>query len=135
MARNDFQERTKLLIDQVGTGDLVAGCLVDQPYAQDQHETLTYRHIHGGGPRYLGGPLLANAEETIAELAKHVITKEGSAITRAMISFARTMAYDYVEKNAPRKTGHLELSGEPWVKDGNHEVFREPSRVPRQPDA
>lgn len=126
-----FQERTRLLMDQVGHGDITAGCLVDQPYAQDQHETLDYAHTHGGGPFYLGGPLFSHSVELIAELAPKVITKEGSNVQEGMIHIADTMA-GYVRDNAPVLSSRLRHSAEPWVKDNGHEIYRRPSSAPRE---
>ncbi len=132
---DDFFARTEHLMREVGDGKLIAGCLVDQPYAQDQHETLHYSHPRGGRARYLGGPLLENALETVESLAPHAITPEGSNIKQAFIAFSEKMADEYVLENAPILKNILRFSGEPWVKDGGNEIYRRPSAMPREPDA
>lgn len=133
MAEGSFFERTRYLEEQVGEGDIVAGCTVNQPYAQDQHETLTYYHDDGRA-RYLGGPLFENIVGTMQEIARRTITETGSDLEDAMKDFADTMADDYVGRQAPKKTGLLSESGEPWVTDGGVEIYRRPA-APREPNS
>ena len=131
---DDFFERTQYLMDQVGDGDLTAGCLVDQPYAQDQHETLHYNHPRGGRARYLGGPLFENALPLMEKIAANAITRDGSDLNNTFIGISETMS-EWVVTEAPRLLQILRFSGEPWVKDGGNEIYRRRSAMPREPDA
>lgn len=131
---DEFIERTLYLQSQVGHGDITAGCTVDQPYAQDQHETMHYKHPRGGRARYLGGPLLENNFENMEYIARHVITPTGSDLEDAMIEIAETMAYDYVGEEAPVLTTALRRSGSPWVRNNGVETFYRPPAAARERD-
>jgi hypothetical protein len=130
---DEFTRRTRYLERQIGKGKIVAGCTVDQPYAQDQHET-PYNHS-SGRPRYLGGPLLENAFSAVNEIARRVITPAGSDLKDAMSDFAEEMAREYVGKEAPVDTGRLRESGEPWVVDEGMEIYRRPAVAPREEES
>lgn len=129
---DEFEDRTQYLEHQVGHGDITAGCTVDQPYAQDQHETLHYKHPRGGRARYLGGPLLEHNAENMEYIARHAITPAGSDLEDAMIEIAETMAYDYVGKEAPVLTTALRRSGSPWVHSNGVVVFHTPPEAARE---
>ena len=133
MPDGSFDERMEYLGDQVGRGEITAGCIVNQPYAQDQHETLHYRH-RAGRARFLGGPLIENVVDTMQYIARHVITPEGSDLEDAMIEVADTMAYDYVAEQAPIDTARLRTSGSPWVTENGVEVYRVAPFSPRDED-
>lgn len=51
-------------------GDLVAGVTYNTPYAVIQHEALEFSHPRGGGPKYLEGPLIENADELSRVMAR-----------------------------------------------------------------
>src|SRR3954465_3778594 len=112
--KRPFAERIDSLIESVGVGNITAGCEVNQPYAQNQHQSDRFRHPHGGRSHYLGGPLMENAFSLVEELARGAITPLGSMIDQRMIDIAEKMA-SYVLVNAPKETGQLSLSGHPWV--------------------
>lgn len=134
MAGNgSFDERIQYLDDEVGFGDLVMGCSVDQPYAQDQHETLHYRHRNGGRAKYLGGPLFENANDLMAKLAHGAITEYGSNLTDTAKEIADTLE-GYVAENAPIDTGRLSLSGSPYVKSDGVLIYHRPPLAPRRRD-
>lgn len=127
-----FEQRIDELMRSVGTGHITAGCKVDQPYAQNQHQTDSFRHTNGRS-HYLGGPLLEHAFELVAEIARSSITPFGSLISRRMIDTAEWMARAVLE-NAPKDTGQLSMSGNPWVKDNGVLIYDRPPLVPREPD-
>jgi hypothetical protein len=132
---DEFARRIDYLSDQVGTGNIVAGCDVDQPYAQNQHQNLTFRHTFGGA-HYLGGPLAENRELLVARLAQSIIDESGSHVTREMIEIAEKMA-GYVVDNAPRDPDIgdvLANSGSPWVTDNGREIYRRPPVAQRDYD-
>lgn len=127
-----FDRRVDELLRAVGEGHITAGCKVNQPYAQNQHQTDHFRHTNGRS-HYLGGPLMEHSFELLGEIARGVITPEGSGIDRKMIEVAETLAR-YVLENAPKDTGRLSLSGNPWVKSNGVLIYDRPPLAPREPD-
>lgn len=133
MARDDFFERIDYLDEQVGHGDITAGCTVDQIYAQNQHQNLTFRHTVGRA-HYLGAPLMENATKLMQKIANSVIDESGSHLRREMIQTAETMA-GFVRDNAPRDPDIgdvLANSGAPWVTDNGKDIYRRPPVQPRE---
>lgn len=128
-----FNRRMDSLMREVGIGHITAGCTVDQPYAQNQHQSVWFKHPHGGRAFYLGGPLLEHAFELLEELSRRVITPNGSMLRLGMIDIAETMAR-YVLENAPKETGELSLSGHPWVTDDGVIIYDRPPIAAREPD-
>lgn len=133
----EFVERTHFLESEVGDGGITAGCLVDQPYAQDQHETF-YQHPRGGRMNYLGGPLMENATDLVQHVANNVITEYGSDLHDAMKDVAREMAYEYVLNEAPLGPPIdeyiLRLSGSPYLIEDGVETWRVPAVSDRDPN-
>jgi hypothetical protein len=127
-----FIQRMDHLSEEVGTGSLVARCKVNQPYAQDQHETLHYRH-NDGRARYLGGPLFENQADLMDIIGRHAITPLGSDIQQGMIEVAEMMAR-YVLTNAPKLSGRLSTSGHPTVTDNGMLIYDRPPISPRELD-
>jgi hypothetical protein len=128
---DNFSERIDHLIREVGTGYITAGCEVNQPYAQNQHQTDHFRHPHGGRSHFLGGPLMEHAYALVESLGRSVITPFGSRIFERMGEISEEMA-GYVLKNAPKETGRLSLSGSPWVRANGIELYRRPPIAPRE---
>jgi hypothetical protein len=129
----EFDRRIRQLSDEVGTGKIVAGVTVDQPYAQNQHENPEFSH-RVGRSHYLGAPLMENAFNFVDGIARAAITEEGSRIKDEMRDIAEDMA-GFVEKNAPRDPDIgdvLANSGSPFVVDDGVEVFRRPPLAPRK---
>lgn len=128
-----FFSRIDHLSDAVGTGSIVAGCTVNQPYAQNQHQSVHFNHPHGGRALFLGGPLMENAFTLLGDLARKIITPAGSDINQGMIDVAETMA-GYVRVNAPVETGQLRTSDNPWVEDKGVRIYDRPPISPREPE-
>lgn len=129
----EFLQRIQYLSDQVGTGHITAGCGVDQPYAQNQHENLSFTHTVGRS-HYLGAPLMENALELVSGVARAAITAEGSRIKDEMKDIAEKMV-DMVHLNAPRDPDIgdvLANSGVPYVIDNGVEIYRRPAIAPRE---
>jgi hypothetical protein len=129
----EFIRRIDKLSGEVGTGNITAGCTVDQIYAQNQHQNLTFHH-NVGRAHFLGGPLMENSTTTMMRIARSIIDASGSHLTRAMIQTAEDMA-KYVLMNAPRDPDIgdvLANSGSPWVVDGATSVYRRPPVQPRE---
>lgn len=130
---SEFNMRTRYLENQVGTGRITAGCEVNQPYAQNQHENESFDHTVGRS-HYLGGPLMENVFNLMDGIARAAITEEGSRLSDEMRDIADDMVY-WVKSNAPRDPDVgdvLAESGSPYVVDGGIEVYRRPPNVPRR---
>lgn len=130
--KRPFGERIDSLIRSVGVGKITAKCEVNQPYAQNQHQNLSFHH-NDGRSHYLGGPLLENAYDLFAEIARGVITPFGSTLDQRMVNVAEQMAR-FVLENAPKDTGQLSLSGHPSVIDNGMVIYDRPPIAPREAD-
>lgn len=108
-----WRERLDLLEQRVGDGVLEGQIVVDQAYAayQEVHEDLN--HPRGGGPHFVGGPLLENHRKYVQNLADGVL--DGSLVLR-MIDNMEDMA-DEVFARAPVLYTPLRSSGHPIVRD------------------
>jgi hypothetical protein len=127
-----FFERTIHLSQEVGPGYITAHCEVNQPYAQDQHETLRYFHDDGQA-RYLGGPLFENALRLVNDLAGRILTPTGSNVHDGMVDIAEWMARQ-VLIHAPKETGRLSESGHPYVTSMGMVTYDRPAIAPRERD-
>lgn len=127
MAKGDAIRGIERLMNSVGDGDIVARCTVDQPYAQRQHEELTWKHPRGGRAKYLEAPLFENHAELMQGIADSLITEDGSDLERGMINAAEQMSR-WVEDNAPKEDQVLMFSGHPQVIDGGMEVYDRPPK-------
>lgn len=128
-----FNRKIDGLIRDVGVGTITARCEVDQPYAQNQHQSVWFKHPHGGRSLYLGGPLLENALVLVESISRSVLEPGGSLLRMRMIEIAETLAR-YVLENAPKETGQLSLSGHPSVTDDGVIIYDRPPIAPREPD-
>lgn len=126
-----FEERIDELARSVGTGKIVARCEVDQPYAQNQHQTDSFQHNSGGRSHYLGGPLMEHYLELLEGIAHHAITASGSSIDREMIAISERLAR-WVLENAPKGDGELSLSGHPTVESDGFTIYDRPPIAPRR---
>lgn len=126
----DAIDRLEQLIHAVGDGDIEARCVVDQPYAQDQHENMEYRHPRGGRARFLGGPLVEQADHLMGVVAESLVTPEGTDIVGGMTRVAETMS-GFVEDNAPRLNEVLRYSGHPQVVDNGQVVYDRAPKIHR----
>lgn len=130
---DEFIRRTTYLMGQVGTGQIQAGCDVNQPYAQNQHENTTFTH-QVGRVRYLGDPLMENSFNFLDGITRAFITPEGSRIPDEMEDIANDMAR-LVLTNAPRDPDIGDIlanSGSPFVKEDGVETYRRPPVAPRR---
>jgi hypothetical protein len=124
----DFDRRMKYLSEQVGTGWIRAGVIVDQIYAKNQHENTSFEHNTGGRVYYLRDPLMENAFNLVDGMARAVITPEGSRIKDEMRDIAEDLS-DYVYHNAPRDPDIGDIlanSGSPYVEENGERVYHRP---------
>lgn len=129
----DFDTRMRFLAEQVGSRRITAGCEVNQPYAQNQHENMSFNHT-SGRDHYLGGPLMENAFNFMDGMARAAITEAGSRIQDEMKDISEDLAH-FVFTNAPRDPDIgdvLANSGSPFVIDDGLETYRRPPIAPRR---
>lgn len=125
-----FEARTAELADMVGTGDLTGKVIVDQLYAQFQHEGLDLRHPQGGQAKFLEAPLFANAVDYVRTLSKDVLNgRLVEAMTDNMEHLSRQ-----VYELAPIDFGDLKASGAPQVIDGGTVAYNRAPNVNRLTD-
>lgn len=124
-----FDERIEELADAVGEGDLTAELVVDQAYAEVQHEREDYHHTVGQA-HYLEEPMMAMSGEFMEHLAESAITADGSELFFGMRDVSERLSR-IVEDYAPQDTGELYLSGSPRTIDNGVERYHRPPYIPR----
>jgi len=117
-----FEDRIRLLEQQVGGGKLEIKVVVDQIYAKFQHERLDLRHPSGGGPKYLTRALYGAAPAGLQHMARAVLDGH---LREAAVDVAERVVTGVYE-NAPFEFGDLRASGAPTVKDGGRIYYRRP---------
>lgn len=114
----DFGVQMDRIAAEVGVGTLSAMVEFDQAYAHRQHEDLAFRHIHGGGGKYLERALFEDLPEYMTILADRVITDSHIA----MIVVAERIA-KRASSNAPQRSHGLAGSDHPSVTDNGNVVY------------
>lgn len=122
------------LIDNTGGPDIKASVVVDQVYAELQHEALEFRHPRGGRAKYLESPMFEGHRNWIQAFAEHLLLKQGTAERRWAVHVGRPLR-DVVKKNAPVEFGDLRQSASLRVTAGGTVVLDEPAEQPRLSDA
>lgn len=122
-----FGARISELQAKVGTGNLIGKVTVDQIYAQNQHESVWFKHPAGGKPKYLSDPLFGNAARYMRHLSRNVL--EGS-LGRAMATNMENLS-GHVFREAPWEFADLRASGHPEVHDNGVVVYDRPPNIHR----
>lgn len=122
------------LIDRTSGPDVEASVVVDQVYAQIQHEALEFRHPRGGMAKFLEVPVFSGCAGWIQDFAEHLLLKQGTAERRWAVHVGRPAA-KVVRKYAPVEFGDLRESAALTVKAGSQVVLEEPAKQPRMSDA
>jgi len=104
---------------QVGRGLLRGRLIVDQPYAQEQHEDVSLKHPRGGQAKYLEVPLLAEAGKYVQHLADHIPDGDPE---KAMRDSMEDLS-NQVNRHAPIESGRLRDSGHPIVESNGMTVY------------
>ena len=124
-----FAERIDVLSEMVGRGELVGSVVVDQLYAQIQHEHLEYNHPRGGQALYLQAPLMEHYEGYLGEIARTVLDDGGKEAMKAAVE---DLAEDGgVATRAPVLYANLRASGHPSVTSDGETVYDRPPRQHR----
>ena len=132
MGKGTFWSRCDKLEAIIGHGDLRGVVTVDQVYAQDQHNNLTYNHEGQGIPAFLSVALRANYRGYLNAIADTVLHDGGvSGMIQSMVFLATREMHRY----APIEFGTLRNSGEAAVYKGGALVFDRPANARRLTEA
>lgn len=138
----DFGERIDVLQQLVGDGDLVAENVVDQVYANFQHNDgrddprpmkRPFTHPRGGIANYLGSQVEGFGHREIVGWVEDAFAER-----RSCAEGARDTVDEFirgVQNLAPRKEGNLRRSGAGKVIDGGVIAYDRPPEVPRLSEA
>jgi hypothetical protein len=121
------------LIDRTGGSKVKATVTVDQPYAQDQHETLYYKHPRGGQAKYLETPLFSDHPKWLQKFANRLLMN-GTDAADEWADVGRSLKNE-VPKTAPVEFGDLRQSAALQVKEGGSIIVNEPAAQPRLTEA
>jgi len=118
-----FQEKTNELIREVGDDKLTGSVVINQVYAQNQHESVHFKHPHGGRAKYLETALRQQEYNMLRHLSSNLRWLR-TAMIRNMETLSREAA-----RHTPVLYGNLIASGRPMVKDNGALVY---DRLPAQ---
>lgn len=126
--KGEFVKRIAELRDIVGTGNLEGKVVVDQVYAQFQHESPDLAHPRGGGMKFLTRALVREYRGVFRGLARDAYRRRGlvSAMTVGVEKISKG-----VYRNTPVMFHDLRNSAAPSVKDRGRYVYRRPPVVKR----
>lgn len=127
-------EGIQQLINRTTGPTVKATVTVDQPYAQNQHETLWFKHPRGGRAKYLEGPLFENHRQWIQGFADRLLRARLDA-TRLWGDECGVPLKNAVAKNAPVEFGDLKRSAGLVVREGSSVVRDEPPSQTRLTEA
>jgi hypothetical protein len=114
--------------EQVGQGVLRGRLVVDQPYAQTQHESVWFKHPRSGQAKFLEVPVFAEATRYCQHLADHVLAGDLIGAMRDNVEDLSSQ----VQRFAPVDSGALRESGHPIVEDNGRVVYDRPPVQPRE---
>jgi hypothetical protein len=123
----DFFERIDELLESVGDGELKGSVVVDQVYAQAQHERMDFKHPRGGQAKFLAGPFMNKYRGYLQQIASAVL--DGNA-REAMTDVVEDLSKEVFDK-APREFWDLRESAHPFVNDDETVVYDRPAIVHR----
>lgn len=122
-----FEARTQILLDKHEGGKLRGEVIVDQVYAQYQHETLHLKHPAGGKAKFLWDPVRDDANKALQQLAARTLWGN---IDVAMIRATERWSRGVFEQ-APLEFGDLKASAHPRVKKGGKLIYDRPPAAKR----
>lgn len=121
------------LIERTSGAKVEAKVIVDQVYAEMQHEALEFRHPRGGQAKYLEGPMFENYSKWMQQYASRFL-RRGSDAVRDWFNGPGSALHGVVAKHAPIEFGDLKRSAGLVVKVGSAVKFTKPAEQPRLND-
>jgi len=134
MATRKASEGMKILRERTCGPMVTASVIVDQIYAQYQHEGLEFRHPRGGRAKYLEGPLFERYPESVEEFALGLLRVEEETAGRRWAATGRELVRA-VGTEAPLEFGDLRRSAALTVREGTKVIVDEPALQRRLTDA
>lgn len=122
MAERRAVDGLRELEQKVGQTTLVGKVVVNQPYAQHQHENLRFRHRSGGRAKYLAKPLMQSRNRYLQGLAGAVLEGRLEAEMAQVVEDLSAAVY----ANAPLEFGDLKASAHPTVHAGSTKKYDRP---------
>lgn len=117
------------LIKRTAGPDIVATIVVDQVYAEIQHEALEFRHPQGGQAKYLEEPLHTGSPGRLRDVARGLLDEDETAL--GLWASAGRDVVQGVRTNAPREFGDLMESASLSVEVGGAQRVFEPAKQRR----
>lgn len=133
MAVRKASQGIKLLRERTGGARVKAKVVVDQVYAEYQHEALEFRHPRGGRAKYLEGPLFEGFAGSIEEFAMGLLRVEEETAGRRWAGTGRDLVRA-VGTEAPIEFGDLRRSASLTVTEGRSIIVDEPAAQRRLTD-
>lgn len=123
----------KELIDGTGGGIVQSTVVVDQVYAEMQHEALEFRHPRGGQAKYLETPLFSNYGRWIQKFANGML-RGRLDVPKDWHDGPGKSLQDSVPKFAPVEFDDLRRSAALQTTVGRQPRFENPAQQPRLTD-
>lgn len=117
--KGEFIARTRELQDQIGDGKITASVVVDQVYAEFQHERTDLKH-RSGKANYLRDPLFAGVLGWFRKIGAEMTMRNMQHI---FVDIADDLSGGVADE-APVFLGDLRSSGQPRVKDRGRWIYR-----------
>lgn len=133
MAARRASEGLRELASRTSGPNVKATVTVNQPYAQDQHETLFYKHPRGGQAKYLETPLFTLSAKWIQEFANRLLAP-GRDAAHGWGGVGRSLV-KAMPKFTPVEFGDLKQSAALEVREGGSLIIDEPPIQPRLTDS
>ena len=122
------------LIDATGGPKVKGTVVVDQVYAQNQHETLYFKHPRGGMAKFLEKPLYAGIAYRMQDLAGDLLDTSRETWHWFHEDLVKPLIGD-VRENAPLEFGDLKQSASATTKEGATVRAHEPAMQKRLSEA
>lgn len=126
-----FGDRLSELAERVGDGLLRGQVVVDQAYAQNQHESSWFKHPEGGKAYFLRDPLFSQMQGDYQDLADAVLNEDDNKTLADVMADNMERLSAAVYEQAPLDFGDLKASGHPMVMDGEETVYDRKPNVHR----
>lgn len=115
--------RLQELLDKTGGPKVESVVTIDQIYAQDQHENLTYKHPTGRA-KFLEEPMYENSAHMLQRFASRML--ETDDVPRLWHEELGNKTADHASRNAPLMFGDLRESMDVTTKAGGGVVAHTP---------